>query len=245
MLKRGIPVAIVGRPNVGKSTLLNAILQQDRAIVSPIPGTTRDTVEETFTIDGTLFRFIDTAGLRQSEDTIENIGIERTRRAVEQATVVLYLVDASNTTLDAARAEMREFSENASLQDKELVIVANKIDELEALPTDYKEWHDMGTLFVSAKRRVNLGDIEERLADYVKRHHIQDLSLLTNERHYALLCDIETAIGRIQEGLETQLPTDLVAEEVRAALHDIGLLTGAISSDDLLDHVFSKFCIGK
>lgn len=245
VLKRGIPVAIVGRPNVGKSTLLNAILQQDRAIVSPIPGTTRDTVEETFTIDGTLFRFIDTAGLRQSEDTIENIGIERTRRAVEQATVVLYLVDASNTTLDAARAEMREFSENAGLQDKELVIVANKIDELESLPADYKDWHDMGTLFVSAKRRVNLGDIEERLADYVKRHHIQDLSLLTNERHYALLCDIEDAIGRIHDGLEMQLPTDLVAEEVRAALHDIGLLTGTISSDDLLDHVFSKFCIGK
>ena len=245
VLKRGIPVAIVGRPNVGKSTLLNAILQHERAIVSPIPGTTRDTVEETFTIDGTLFRFIDTAGLRQSEDTIENIGIERTRQAVEQATVVLYLVDASNTTLDAARAEMREFSENAGLQDKELVIVANKIDELESLPADYKEWHDMGTLFVSAKRRVNLGDIEERLAAYVKRHHIQEQSLLTNERHYALLCDIENAIGRIHDGLEMQLPTDLVAEEVRAALHDIGLLTGTISSDDLLDHVFSKFCIGK
>lgn len=245
VLKRGVPVAIVGQPNVGKSTLLNAILQHDRAIVSPIPGTTRDTVEDTFVIDGTLFRFIDTAGLRQSDDTLESIGIERTYQALSQASVVLYLVDVTRTTLADLKAEMEEFQQRVSLDEKEIIPVANKIDELETMPNDYKEWHDMGVLFVSAKRRVNLGDIEERLSLYVQQHKIQDLTLITNERHYALLCDVGSAIGRIRQGLGSGLPTDLVAEEVRAALHGIGLLTGSVSTDELLDNIFGKFCIGK
>ena len=245
VLKRGIPVAIVGKPNVGKSTLLNAILQHERAIVSPVPGTTRDTVEETFTIDGTLFRFIDTAGLRHSDDTVENIGIERTRQAVEQASVVLYLVDATGTDLHECQAEIEGFRRDHTLTDKEFIVVANKIDELESLPSDYKEWHDGGTLFISAKRRVNLGDIEERLTQYVQAHRIHDLSLLTNERHYALLRDIGGTLARIRDGLASQTPTDLVAEEVRIALHDIGTLTGSVSTDELLDSIFGRFCIGK
>ncbi|MBP5206810.1 MAG: tRNA uridine-5-carboxymethylaminomethyl(34) synthesis GTPase MnmE [Bacteroidales bacterium] len=245
VLKRGVPVAIVGQPNVGKSTLLNAILQHDRAIVSPIPGTTRDTVEDTFVIDGTLFRFIDTAGLRQSDDTLENIGIDRTYQALAEASVVLYLVDVTLTSLADLKAEMEEFRQQVNLNEKEIIPVANKIDELETLPCDYKEWHDMGVIFVSAKRRVNLGDIEERLSQYVQQHKIQDLTIITNERHYALLCEVEETIARIRQGLESQLPTDLVAEEVRAALHDIGLLTGSVSTDELLDNIFGKFCIGK
>lgn len=244
-LKNGVPVAIVGQPNVGKSTLLNAILQHDRAIVSPIPGTTRDTVEDTFVIDGTLFRFIDTAGLRQSDDTLESIGIERTYQALSQASVVLYLVDVTRTTLADLKAEMEDFQQRVNLDEKEIIPVANKIDELETMPNDYKEWHDMGVLFVSAKRRVNLGDIEDRLSQYVQQHKIQDLTLITNERHYALLCDVESAIGRIRQGLESGLPTDLVAEEVRTALHGIGMLTGSVSTDELLDNIFGKFCIGK
>ena len=245
VLKRGVPVAIVGQPNVGKSTLLNAILQHDRAIVSPIPGTTRDTVEDTFVIDGTLFRFIDTAGLRQSDDTLENIGIDRTYQALAEASVVLYLVDVTRTSLADLKAEMEEFRQPVNLKEKEIIPVANKIDELETLPSDYKEWHDMGVIFVSAKRHVNLGDIEERLSQYVQQHKIQDLTIITNERHYALLCEVEETIARIRQGLESQLPTDLVAEEVRAALHDIGLLTGSVSTDELLDNIFGKFCIGK
>lgn len=245
VLKTGIPVAIVGHPNVGKSTLLNAILQHDRAIVSPIPGTTRDTVEDTFTIDGTLFRFIDTAGLRQSDDTIESIGIERTHQAISKASIVLYVVDVTRDGLDGIREQVDEFHSQADLVDKELVVIANKIDELESMPADYKAWHDMDILFVSAKRKVNIGDIEERLAQFVQRHKIQDLSLLTNERHYALLCDIAAAIGRIRDGLESHLPTDLLAEEVRVALHNIGVLTGTVSTDELLDTIFGKFCIGK
>jgi len=245
VLKRGVPVAIVGQPNVGKSTLLNAILQHDRAIVSPIPGTTRDTIEDTFVIDGTLFRFIDTAGLRQSDDTLENIGIERTYQALAQASIVLYLVDITQTDLADLKAEIEEFHQQTDLDEKEVIAIANKIDELESLPSDYKEWHDLGVLFVSAKRKVNLGDIEERLSQYIQQHKVQDLTLITNERHYALLCEVENTIGRIREGLDSQLPTDLVAEEVRAALHDIGLLTGSVSTDELLDNIFGKFCIGK
>lgn len=245
VLKTGIPVAIVGKPNVGKSTLLNAILQQDRAIVSNIPGTTRDTIEDTFIINGTLFRFIDTAGIRQSDDEIENYGIQRTYNAIRQASVVLYMIDITQTDIDEVRQEIADFQANVDMSDKQLVLIANKIDEMEELPANYKEWHDLGILFTSAKRHVNIDGIEEQLTQYVERFKIQDHSLLTNERHYALLSDISTAIERIQQGLDDQIPTDLLAEDVRAALYDLGTLTGTISTDELLGNIFGKFCIGK
>ncbi len=245
VLKNGIPVAIVGQPNVGKSTLLNAMLRHDRAIVSPVPGTTRDTVEDTFNIGGTLFRFIDTAGIRQSDDTVESIGIERTYRAIEQAAVILYMVDVTQAEPHEIQAEVEDFKRHINLDEQQLLIIANKIDQLEAMPEHYKELHDMDMLFVSAKRQVNLGDIEERLMQYMQAHTIQDTTLLTNERHYALLTDMQEAIGRIRRGMEAQIPTDLLAEEVRAALYDIGCLTGTISTDELLDNIFGKFCIGK
>ena len=245
VVKQGVRAVILGRPNAGKSSLLNALAGYERVIVTPIPGTTRDTVEDTFVIDGTLLRFIDTAGLRKSEDTLENFGIERTYQALSQAAVVLYLVDATHATLAELEAETEAFRQLVPLEGKELIVVANKIDELESLPADYTDWHDMGVLFISAKRRVNLGDIEERLGQYVRQHKLQDLTLITNERHYALLCEVEAAIGRIRHGLESGLPTDIVAEEVRAALPNIGLLTGSVSTDELLDNIFGKFCIGK
>lgn len=245
VLKNGIPVAIVGKPNVGKSTLLNAILQQDRAIVSNIPGTTRDTIEDTFTINGTLFRFIDTAGIRQSDDEIENFGIQRTYQAIHQASIVLYMIDITEADIEDVRQEIADFQANVDMSDKQLVLIANKIDEMEELPANYKEWHDLGILFVSAKRNVNIDGIEEQLTQYVERFKIQDHSLLTNERHYALLSDINTAIERIGQGLDDQIPTDLLAEEVRAALYDLGTLTGTISTDELLGNIFGKFCIGK
>ncbi len=244
-LKTGIPVAIVGQPNVGKSTLLNTLLQHDRAIVSPIPGTTRDTVEDTFVINGTPFRFIDTAGIRQADDSLENIGIERTFQAIDQAAIIFYMVDASRADFASVKAEVEEFKASTDLTDKQLLIIANKIDELKTLPEHYKDWHDMDIIFISAKRQVNIGDIENRLVEYIQQHHIQDVSLLTNERHYALLSDMRTAIGRIRQGLADEIPTDLLAEDVRIALYDIGSLTGTISTDELLDNIFGKFCIGK
>lgn len=244
-LKTGIPVAIVGQPNVGKSTLLNTLLQHDRAIVSPIPGTTRDTVEDTFVINGTPFRFIDTAGIRKANDSLENIGIERTFQAIDQAAIIFYMVDASRPDFSNVKAEVEEFKTQTDLTDKQLLIIANKIDELESLPEHYKEWHDMDIIFISAKRQVNIGDIEVRLNEYIQQHHVQDVSLLTNERHYALLSDMRTAIERIRQGLADEIPTDLLAEDVRMALYDIGSLTGTISTDELLDNIFGKFCIGK
>lgn len=244
-LKTGIPVAIVGQPNVGKSTLLNTLLQHDRAIVSPIPGTTRDTVEDTFVINGTPFRFIDTAGIRQADDSLESIGIERTFQAIDQAAIIFYIVDASRSDFASVKAEVEEFKASTDLIDKQLLIIANKIDELKTLPEHYKDWHDMDIIFISAKRQVNIGDIENRLVEYIQQHHIQDVSLLTNERHYALLSDMRTAIGRIRQGLADEIPTDLLAEDVRIALYDIGSLTGTISTDELLDNIFGKFCIGK
>ncbi len=244
-LKTGIPVAIVGQPNVGKSTLLNTLLQHDRAIVSPIPGTTRDTVEDTFVINGTPFRFIDTAGIRQADDSLESIGIERTFQAIDQASIIFYMVDASRSDFASVKAEVEEFKASTDLTDKQLLIIANKIDELKTLPEHYKDWHDMDIIFISAKRQVNIGDIENRLVEYIQQHHIQDVSLLTNERHYALLSDMRTAIGRIRQGLADEIPTDLLAEDVRIALYDIGSLTGTISTDELLDNIFGKFCIGK
>lgn len=244
-LKTGIPVAIVGQPNVGKSTLLNTLLQHDRAIVSPIPGTTRDTVEDTFVINGTPFRFIDTAGIRQADDSLESIGIERTFQAIDQAAIIFYMVDASRSDFASVKAEVEDFKASTDLIDKQLLIIANKIDELKTLPEHYKDWHDMDIIFISAKRQVNIGDIENRLVEYIQQHHIQDVSLLTNERHYALLSDMRTAIGRIRQGLADKIPTDLLAEDVRIALYDIGSLTGTISTDELLDNIFGKFCIGK
>jgi tRNA modification GTPase len=244
-LKTGIPVAIVGQPNVGKSTLLNTLLQHDRAIVSPIPGTTRDTVEDTFVINGTPFRFIDTAGIRQADDSLESIGIERTFQAIDQASIIFYMVDANRSDFASVKAEVEEFKASTDLTDKQLLIIANKIDELKTLPEHYKDWHDMDIIFISAKRQVNIGDIENRLVEYIQQHHIQDVSLLTNERHYALLSDMRTAIGRIRQGLADEIPTDLLAEDVRIALYDIGSLTGTISTDELLDNIFGKFCIGK
>lgn len=245
VLKNGIPVAIVGKPNVGKSTLLNAILQQDRAIVSNIPGTTRDTIEDTFIINGTLFRFIDTAGIRQSNDEIENFGIQRTYQAIRQASVVLYMIDITHADIEEVRQEIADFQANVDMSDKQLVLIANKIDEMEELPANYKEWHDMGILFISAKRNVNIDGIEEQLRSFVSHFDIQDLSLLTNERHYALLSEIRTNIERIQQGLRDEIPTDLLAEDVRAAIYDLGCLTGTISTDELLGNIFGKFCIGK
>lgn len=245
VLKNGIPTAIIGKPNVGKSTLLNTILQHDRAIVSNIPGTTRDTIEDTFIINGTLYRFIDTAGIRESEDEIESYGIQRTYQAIEQAAVVLYLFDITKETPDTVRQEIREFKEHVDMSDKNLILVANKMDELEYIPKAYKECTDLDLLLISAKRHVNISTIEERLSSFVEQYKIQDHSLLTNERHYALLRSIDSTIERIGQGIQDSIPTDLLAEDVRAALYDLGQLTGTISTDDILNNIFGKFCIGK
>lgn len=243
-LKNGIPVAIVGQPNVGKSTLLNAILQHDRAIVSNVPGTTRDTIEDTFTLEGTLFRFIDTAGIRSSVDEIENFGIERTYQAAEQAAVILYMVDASAADCSDVAQELIEFKRKVDVTNKHLLVVVNKID---ACPNTEPLLQNMNeeVICISAKLQSNVEAVYAQLKRYVTDFHLQDATMLTNERHYELLMDIALVIKRIRQGLLDGVPTDLLAEDVRVALYDLGCLTGTISTDDLLNNIFGKFCIGK
>ena len=244
-LKSGIPVAIVGKPNVGKSTLLNALLGDDRAIVSDIPGTTRDTVEDTFTYHGTTFRFIDTAGIRTSEDEIENFGIERTFKAVENADIVLYLIDINATTIDDVEAEMTFIRQKINIEEKKIILVANKIDEMETLPRQFSEWDKLETVFVSAKRKVNLESIGEMLLRYVEERKVSENTLLTNARHYDIMRQILQDIENIEQGFENQQPTDLIAVDVHLILDKLGRLTGTISDNDVLNTIFSRFCIGK
>lgn len=244
-LKNGVPVAIVGQPNVGKSTLLNALLDDDRAIVSDIPGTTRDTVEETLLVDGTLFRFIDTAGLRASDDVVESSGIERTLRAAANADVIFYLVDAATATPDSVGAELATLRRAVPLDGKQVLLVVNKVDAAPAPARLLPPEETMGEVRISAKGRQHLDGLRDTLTRYVAAYHVGDDTLLTNARHYDLMLKIGDDIDRVERGLTTGLPTDLVAEDVRGILDKLGQLTGAITTDDVLDTVFGKFCIGK
>lgn len=239
MLKNGIPVAIVGEPNVGKSTLLNAILQQERAIVSDIPGTTRDTIEDTFTLNGTLFRFIDTAGIRKSGDAIEQLGIERSLDTIRRAAVILWIFDARKTVQEV-EAEIANIADIAASDDKKIILIGNKTD------LALNKSGEIGkAIYISAKKSENIETVLNEIDSFVRENGIRDLVLLTNERHQALLNGILTSIERTEDGLRNQMPTDLVAEDVRMALHDLGELTGTVSSEDILNNIFGKFCIGK
>ncbi|MBO6079616.1 MAG: tRNA uridine-5-carboxymethylaminomethyl(34) synthesis GTPase MnmE [Bacteroidales bacterium] len=239
MLKNGIPVAIVGEPNVGKSTLLNALLQRERAIVSDIPGTTRDTIEDTFVLNGTLFRFIDTAGIRESGDTIERLGIERSLDTIRRAAVILWIFDARKT-MQEVESEIANTTGSIELDDKKIILIGNKTDLVSG-----KSDSSGHIIYISAKKGENLESVLNEIDRFVRENGIRDLTLLTSERHQALLNGILASAERAENGLRQQLPTDLVAEDVRMALHDLGELTGTISSEDILNNIFGKFCIGK
>ena len=239
MLKNGIPVAIVGEPNVGKSTLLNAILQRERAIVSDIPGTTRDTIEDTFVLNGTLFRFIDTAGIRESGDAIEQLGIERTLDTIRRAAVILWITDARKNDHEI-ELELSKTTNSIDLDDKKIILIRNKSDLVSEPSECIQE-----AICISAKKGENIDLVLNEIDSFVNENNIRDLTLLTSERHQALLNGILASIERTKKGLQQQMPTDLVAEDVRMALHDLGELTGTISSEDILNNIFGKFCIGK
>lgn len=239
MLKNGIPVAIAGEPNVGKSTLLNALLQRERAIVSDIPGTTRDTIEDSFTLNGTLFRFIDTAGIRESDDTVERLGIERTFNAIRQAAIVLWVVDARKSDKEI-EAELANVSQAVNSDVTKIILIGNKSDLLPHPSERNKQF-----IPISAKQGENLDAVLREIDSFVRENRVQDAVLLTSARHQSLLAGILSATERAEEGLRNLVPTDLVAEDIRMALHDLGELTGTISTDDILNNIFGKFCIGK
>lgn len=239
MLKNGIPVAIAGEPNVGKSTLLNALLQRERAIVSDIPGTTRDTIEDSFTLNGTLFRFIDTAGIRESDDTVERLGIERTFNAIRQAAIVLWVVDARKSDKEI-EAELANVPQAVNSDVTKIILIGNKSDLL-----PHPSERNKQLIPISAKQGENLDAVLREIDSFVRENRVQDAVLLTSARHQSLLAGILSATERAEEGLRNLVPTDLVAEDIRMALHDLGELTGTISTDDILNNIFGKFCIGK
>ena len=245
VLKTGIPVAIIGKPNVGKSTLLNAILNEEKAIVSEIPGTTRDAIEDTIIINGYRFRFIDTAGLRRAQDAIEDIGIGRTYDKIEQASIILYICDISETGPDKIEEILNDFRNYIQDEDKHFILVANKIDQLKEIPPHLKEMLELETVFVSAKRKENIHLLAETLVNIVKEKSISADIVVSNSRHYDALNAAFNSLEQVEKGLAEKTPTDLVAIDIRQALHYLGTITGEITTDEVLGSIFSKFCIGK
>ncbi len=254
VLKTGIPVAIIGKPNVGKSTLLNAILNEERAIVSEIPGTTRDTIEDTIVIHNYAFRFIDTAGLRHSSDQVESQGIERTYEKIEQAAVVLYLFDIATGYSDTVLQDLEEFKGQSSKgkvavdklkNDKTFILVANKSDLLEETPKGLKGLLEQECIFISAKRKENINLILERLVEVVGKMEVQDTAVVSNVRHYEALNGALQSVEAVLAGLSGGVSSDLVTVDLRTALYHLGEITGQITTDEILGNIFGRFCIGK
>ena len=245
VIKKGIPVTIIGKPNVGKSTLLNAILNEEKAIVSEIPGTTRDAIEDTIVIGGYSFRFIDTAGLRTSSETIENIGIERTWEKIHQASVILYVFDVTIHAFEDVLEAISELREQTELPSKRLILVGNKTDMLEELPHGFREFVEHETIFVSAKRKENIHLLAESLLKSIEETDISDRSIVSNARHLDALQHAFSAIESTHQGLRTGLSPDLMTVDIRTALHYLGEITGEITTDEILGAIFSRFCIGK
>lgn len=250
VIKNGVKVAIIGRPNAGKSTLLNALLNEERAIVSDIAGTTRDTIEETLNINGILFRLVDTAGIREhSMDVIELKGIERSKEAMNKADVVVYLFDlvAGRQSSVVSKEELAERKKKFEQMGMKFLFVGNKVDEvgLENARAAYAGL-EVPMLFISAKSKENIHQLKETLFDLVAAGAVkQEGTIVTNTRHYGALQEVLKSLQDIKNGLDNNLPGDLVALDIRTCLYYLGEITGEITTEDKLDYIFSKFCIGK
>ena len=246
VIKNGVPIAIVGAPNVGKSTLLNALLNEEKAIVSNIAGTTRDAIEDEMTIEGVKFRFIDTAGIRQTDDTVEAIGIEKTFEKIAQSQVILQLFDGSKISKETYSEIKNKIDKNTSqYPDKQQLIVVNKIDtsNIESVKKCFEQYE---YLVISAKTGEGVESLKHHLLGLVQmgKLHNND-TIITNARHYDALRQALDNIQKVQHGLQTGLSGDLLAIDIREALHHFGRITGEISTDDLLGNIFANFCIGK
>lgn len=246
VIKNGIPVAIVGEPNVGKSTLLNALLNEERAIVSDIAGTTRDTIEDELVINGIGFRFIDTAGIRETEDIVESIGIRKTFEKMEQAQVVVYLFDAAQFGIQGTelKTEIEKIKNQFPL--KPLVIIGNKADKL----TESQKAEAMQMipelLLVSAKENIAVEELKNKLLSFVNTGSLRNNeTIVTNTRHYDSLLKALEEIQKVQFGLQSGISADLMAIDIRQALYYFGEITGQVTNDELLGNIFANFCIGK
>ena len=256
-IKNGVPVAIAGATNTGKSTLLNALLGEDRAIVSDIHGTTRDTIEETLNIDGILFRFIDTAGLRETTETVERIGIERTFKKISEASIVLGMVDLTRD-FETTCETVREIIAKVDFNTQKLVILLNKTDisgvnnNVSTSNFIVSELENKGVreniaiIPISAKTGTGIHELRTHLATSQRNLLADsDTTLVTNQRHVQALTDARTSLLRVREGLASGLPTDLAAQDIREAIYHIGSIVGEISTDEVLGNIFANFCIGK
>lgn len=250
VIKNGIPVAIIGKPNTGKSTLLNALLNEEKAIVSEIPGTTRDVIEDTININGLEYRFIDTAGLRDTSDVIETLGIRKTNEKILQASVILLLDEISespvhiNQRADSIRKKITGFN-------KRLIVLINKIDEgdqgsIDNLKNKIYLDIDDSLLFISAKNQTGLDKLRARLGKILDKERLnQEGVIITNLRHYEALRHVSESLGRVIDGLADKIPDDLIAIDIRQAIHFLGEITGEITTDEILGNIFKNFCIGK
>jgi tRNA modification GTPase len=242
VIKNGVSVAIIGKPNAGKSTLLNTLLNENRAIVSDIPGTTRDTIEEVINIDSVLFRLIDTAGIREhSGDLIESAGMEKSLEKMKQANLVLYLFDVREPAHEIEKIQ-------ADLINKQLnyLLVGNKVDLVDESEAGIKFSTCKNLVFVSAKNRLHTDALKLRMVDAVLQGQVQtENTVVTNARHYHALKEVEKSLREIQKGLDNKTPGDLLSLDIRRCLYYLGEITGEITNEDQLDYIFSKFCIGK
>jgi tRNA modification GTPase len=246
VIKNGIQTVIAGRPNAGKSTLLNALLEEERAIVSDIPGTTRDTIEETLNINGVLFRLIDTAGIREATDTIEAIGVEKTLQEIGRGTILVYLYDVTALTPEEVQADL-----DSLVHDRLTVVaVANKRDKVDALEEDVAkkiaENIPAGHLYLSGKSRLDTEILKKKLYDASTggQLHAQQV-MVTNVRHYEALRKTGLLLDKVLLNLDEHISGDLLAMDIRQALYHLGEITGEVTADDLLGNIFGKFCIGK
>lgn len=247
VIKNGIPVAIVGEPNVGKSTLLNALLNEERAIVSEIAGTTRDTIEDELVIGGIGFRFIDTAGIRETIDVVESIGIKKTFEKIEQAQVVLFLVDSSqlsDDSLESLKSEIEQIKNKYS--SKTLLVVFNKMDLMTAELVENINSEISNALLISAKNKTGIDDLKNQLLSFVNTGALRNNeTIVTNTRHYDSLLKALEEIQKVKFGLNSGIPSDLMAIDIRQALFYFGEITGEVTNDELLGNIFANFCIGK
>lgn len=250
VIKKGVPVAIVGKPNAGKSSLLNALLNEDRAIVSAIPGTTRDTIEDTLTLSGVEFRFIDTAGLRETDDQIEAVGVAKAKEKVNLAKVMIYLFDANDTSLEEINAALNEFKREGLI----ILLVENKIDLIEeqgksslmnALKRESDHFPNLALSSISTFDRDTIEQLKKTLYNQIEKISIQGDIVVSNARHYEALQNALQAILKIKKGLKDELSGDLLSVDINEALNYLGEISGEITNDELLGNIFSKFCIGK
>ena len=241
VIKDGINVLILGKPNVGKSTILNGLLEEDKAIISDIPGTTRDVLEDTITIGGNLIRFIDTAGIRKTDDKIEKIGIEKALNQIEKAALILYVFDLNKTNVDSLERELN----NDLFNKKHIIYIGNKGDLNVSKEVDLY-FSNKKLKKISANNNNDINKLKNHINNYITKNLVSsDSSIMINERHYASLTNVNTSINNVKKNLKNKSNIDLLALDIKYALNHLGEITGEISNEEILGNIFSKFCIGK